>query len=44
MRKTKVVVAAGFEPATKALSEPAIYPVAFLLKGIFFYFTHRYNV
>jgi hypothetical protein len=43
MRKTKVA-AAGLEPPTKALSEPVTCPWAFLLKGIFFYFTYRYNV
>jgi len=40
--KTKVA-AAGLEPATKALSEPATCPWVSLPRGIFFYFTGRYN-
>jgi hypothetical protein len=40
----KHVAAAGFEPATKGLSEPATCPRAFLLNGIFFYFSYMYNV
>jgi len=38
------MAAAGLEPLAKALSEPATCPGTFLLKGILFYFTYRYNV
>jgi len=42
MRKAKLA-AAGFEPATTALSGPAMCPWAFLSRGIPFYFTCGYN-